>query len=149
MKAIIVCGAREALDRDWSDTVRAVMSGVDVVIHGACGCDADTPYSLDDMKGIDYIAHMIANYEEMEVVMMRAPWTRMGKAAGPFRNMRMLNALVALGDCGYEIAVLGFHDDVEKSSRGTKNMIQRAKFAGVPYAVYDRSGHAYLEGNTR
>lgn len=140
MKAVIVCGSRRARTEDWHDAVYAVLSGVPkppyeddlVLIHGDC-------------DGIDRLAAAIVREWSWGVLPMPAPWKRMGTGAGPFRNMQMLTVLMALGHCGYEIAVLAFHNDLIGGSRGTKNMVARAKLAGVPYAVYDHTGHAYLE----
>ena len=147
MRAMVVCGAREALADDWYDAVDATIGWDDaVLIHGACGVDADTQ-DWTKLKGIDAIARTIAEYRDFELLEMPAAWGRLGKAAGPVRNGKMLDVLMALGECGYEIAVLAFHDNVDHSSRGTKNMVARARMAGVPFAVYDRNGRAYQEGN--
>lgn len=51
-----------------------------------------------------------------------------GRAAGPIRNKKML-------DEGQPDLVMAFHNDITKS-KGTKNMIQQAKKAGVPALVF-------------
>lgn len=147
MKAVIVCGARRIIESDWHDAVCPAI-GYDhniTVIDGCCGCDADG-FDIQDMKGVDWLAYKHVSAIQATVLPMPAPWKRMGDGAGPFRNMQMLSVLMALGHCGYEIAVLAFHNDLIGGSKGSKNMVARAKLAGVPYAVYDSTGHAYLEG---
>lgn len=149
MKAVIVTGTREAHHREWEGAVSAAL-GYDhglTLIHGACGCDAGIDHTPESMRGIDRIAHVYGTSAGFTVLPMPAAWGRLGKAAGPVRNGRMLDVLRALGDCGYEIAVLAFHDDIDRSSRGTKNMIARARLARVPFAVVNRHGRTYQEGN--
>lgn len=152
MRAVIVTGTREAQKRDWFDAVFAALDPHDpeggslIIIHGACGCES-LPYDHTAMKGIDRIAHNIGQSCAHTIsVPMPAPWRQMGKAAGPFRNMQMANVLCALREVGYEVAVLAFHDDLFNASKGTLNMVNRATFAKIPWAVYDRNGTAYGEG---
>jgi hypothetical protein len=53
-----------------------------------------------------------------------ADWQKFGKAAGPIRNQQML-------DEGKPDLVIAFHEDLE-NSKGTQDMINRAKVQGVP-----------------
>lgn len=121
MKACIVTGDRHAEWRHWHEDVAEALEGYDVVIHGAA-------------RGVDSIAAHVADEVVVQVIAMPAQWSRDGKAAGPMRNARMLDVLLALGRCGYEIAVLAFHPDIE-ASRGTKNMVERARGAGVQVTI--------------
>lgn len=144
MRAFIVCGTRSGSNTDWHDAVTAALApdwGITpaVLIHGACGCDAEAGV-LACTKGIDAVADQIGRAYGYRVIPMPARWGHYGASAGPVRNAAMLVALTALGNCGYEIAVLGFHNDIANASKGTRNMIDKARFARVPYRVYDRDG---------
>jgi hypothetical protein len=143
MRAVIVCGARTASVTDWHDAVTGALApdwGItpSILMHGACGCDADDGM-LACMNGIDAVADQIGRAYGYRVIPMPAAWKRRGLAAGPIRNNEMLNVLTALRACGYAVAVLAFHDRIA-DSKGTKNMVDKARFARVPYAVYDRNG---------
>jgi hypothetical protein len=59
-----------------------------------------------------------------------ADWDKYGKAAGPIRNQQML-------DEGHPDMVIAFHDDLT-NSKGTKDMVKRAKKAGVPVYLVSR-----------
>ena len=64
----------------------------------------------------------------MPHVPMPAQWKTRGKSAGPDRNTEMLNVLLALRECGYDVEVLAF---VLPSSRGTWDMVRKAQAAGL------------------
>lgn len=116
MKAVIVTGSRNWLDSDTID-YELELAGPDLVIHGDC-------------DGADRAAAMAAGSAALP---MPAQWDRDGKAAGPIRNQHMLDVLLALGRCGYEIAVLAFP---LPDSKGTWDMVNRARKAGVRVEVY-------------
>lgn len=62
---------------------------------------------------------------------MRMPYfAHLGRAGGPVRNRYMLEILLALQAAGTEVEVLGFHDNI-RESKGTRDMLTRAKKAGV------------------
>jgi hypothetical protein len=130
--AVIVSGDRHGQGPEWNRAVFHVLLNAiidtewSVVIHGAA-------------PGIDAMAGDIGRAHANAVIPMPAQWTTLGKAAGPHRNRLMLNALLALRDVGYEVAILAFHDDLE-SSRGTKNMVGMARGAHVPVKVYGSDG---------
>ena len=111
---ILVCGARE-----WSsfNTVYAVLktypAGTEVV-HGAC-------------RGADQIGGLAAKVLGFKVYEFPANWEKHGKAAGLIRNQKML-------DQGKVDEVLAFHNDIERS-RGTADMVRRAKLAGKPCRI--------------
>ena len=52
-----------------------------------------------------------------------AEWDRLGLAAGPYRNARMISERPN--------AVFAFHEDI-KNSKGTKDCIKRAIVAKIP-----------------
>ena len=88
------------------------------VIHGAA-------------RGADSIAGEVARQLHCEVLAFPADWDTHGKAAGMIRNRRML-------DEGKPELVVAFTDDLSES-RGTKDMVTRAKAAGVPVYVIGRA----------
>ena len=118
---VLICGSR-----DWTDKRRIgryldellTAEGLEpqqlVVIHGAC-------------KGADHHAGMEAKGRGCQVLEFPANWAKFGLSAGPKRNQQMLTE-------GKPGRVVAFHPDLEKS-KGTKDMINRAKFYGVPVEI--------------
>ena len=110
--------------REWSDRalIRRVLSRLPatgtVVIHGGA-------------RGADRLASSVAREFGFAELEFRPDWRRFGKAAGVLRNQRML-------DIGQPDIVFAFVVELA-SSRGTADMVQRARKAGVPVEVYDGS----------
>jgi len=77
--------------------------------------------------GADSLARLIAEGYGMEVLSFPADWNRYGKAAGPIRNQQML-------DEGKPDEAWAFTDDIT-TSKGTRDMCERAHKAGVPVYV--------------
>jgi len=117
---ILVCG-----DREWTDraAILAVLRDLthpgDIVIHGAC-------------RGADLLAKSCSIELGLVERGYPAKWTAYGLAAGPIRNQEML-------DKEHPDLVVAFHPDLTKS-KGTKDMILRAKEAGVPVRWFSRKG---------
>lgn len=112
---VLVCG-----DRNWQDkeVMRRRLASLPLrstVIHGAA-------------RGADRMAGELAPTLGHLVWEFPADWARYGRAAGPIRNRQMLEE-------GKPHLVLAFHTDLP-SSRGTKNMVETARKAGVPVRVY-------------
>jgi len=112
---VLVCG-----DRHWHDPeiVWTVLDGVEatraprsltVVEGGATGADQ----AAREWTG------WMSKHETYP-----ADWDKYGKRAGPIRNQRML-------DEAKPHMVVAFHNDLA-ASKGTKDMVQRAKAAGIP-----------------
>lgn len=121
MKAVIFTGSRDY--SDWgkvTKTLHKYPKGT-IIIHGAA-------------KGLDSIAGQIAEAYVCKTISMPAQWNELGKAAGPKRNQEMLNVLLALGNCGYEIYVEAFPLEL---SIGTYDMIKRSKQAGVEVNIHN------------
>jgi len=79
-----------------------------------------------EAKGADTMARQAAEKKgipEERILKFPANWEKNGKAAGPIRNKQMLVE-------GKPDVVVAFSDDIE-NSRGTKNMMDQAKKAGV------------------
>ena len=111
---ILVCGSRT-----WESrlAIRKAFSEIAakhvVLIHGAC-------------RGADKLAAAEARFVfGWDVVPYVAEWRRLGKAAGPERNARMLRTRPDL--------VIAFR--AEGKSDGTDDMICRAEKAGIPVRV--------------
>lgn len=85
-----------------------------VIIEGEC-------------RGADRIAREEAEKLGMEVIPFEAKWERYGRGAGHIRNQKML-------DEGKPDKVVAFHNDIT-SSKGTKDMIRRAKEADIPTEI--------------
>jgi hypothetical protein len=123
---LLVCGSRTFADER---IVRIVMQGADWVsdaqlealtlIHG----DAD---------GADRLAAEQAQESGSFIEPYPADWGRHGRAAGPIRNRRML-------DEGKPDLVLAFVDKPIVGSRGTLDMVRRARRAGIPTYVVEAS----------
>lgn len=104
--------------RDWRDdaTVRASMASVSWSID-------DMVVVTGDASGADAIAATVAAELALKCVVHRADWDRLGRAAGPERNAR----IVADSD-----AVVAFWDG---KSRGTLDCISQAVRAGKPVRI--------------
>ena len=117
---VLICG-----DRNWSrqTTMRLVFDKLKtmkrerwiIIVHG-------------DARGADSIAGALAKEYGFECAPHPADWELYGKAAGPIRNQEML-------DEEKPHIVLAFHANIE-SSKGTKDMLRRAKKAGIKTKLY-------------
>ena len=90
---------------------RKAQEGQIVVLSGHC-------------RGVDLMGEAYAKSKGYTVEVHPAEWQRYGLAAGPKRNKEMAAAAHAL------IAIW------DGKSRGTKNMIDEARAAGLPVRVY-------------
>jgi hypothetical protein len=118
---ILVCG-----DRNWNAPELIVMKLIEI---------QDEPRHMDeglylihgDCRGADKQAAMIAEDLHWTVYAVPAEWEKYGRAAGPKRNQKMIDEY-------RPSRVIAFHDDIEHS-KGTKDMVARAKKAGIPVEV--------------
>lgn len=115
---VLVCGDREWNDRQAIERELKRLAGDReiIVVHGAC-------------RGADRIADAVARDLGYWVEPWPADWRQYGRGAGPKRNQQMLNTGIQL--------VLAFHADISQS-RGTADMIRRARAANVEVRIYDR-----------
>jgi hypothetical protein len=79
-------------------------------------------------RGADQMAVDWADAHDIWVEGYPAQWTQQGRAAGPIRNQQML-------DEGRPELVLAFHDNLDES-KGTKDMVTRARKAGITVLHY-------------
>lgn len=107
---VLVCGGRDY--RDWRalsmtlDAFHTILP-ITVLIHGGA-------------RGADSLAGEWALRRGVDVVVYRADWAGLGRSAGMVRNRRMLVD-------GKPDRVVAF-----PGGRGTANMVQLARDAGVP-----------------
>lgn len=105
--------------RDWDDIDRIQAAllllppGDHTIVHGGA-------------RGADSIADDLARHLGHQVERHPARWAEQGKAAGVIRNQKML-------DSGIDLC-LAFQKDA--NSRGTADMVRRAKAAGVPVQMW-------------
>jgi hypothetical protein len=110
-RRILVCGSR-----DWEDPalIRQVLDEQvqlrphDVIIQGGC-------------RGADRMAAMVARTMGATIETYPADWRRNGRAAGPQRNILMLNTHPNL------IVAFQLND-----SKGTAHVIAEARARGIP-----------------
>jgi len=107
---VLICGGRDYTNRRKIHDYVATLPLDAVVIHGAA-------------RGADRIAGYFANVEKLKIEPFPARWETEGRSAGIKRNIRMLEE-------GKPDLVVYFHDDIE-NSKGTKDMVARAKKAGI------------------
>ena len=111
---ILICG-----DRNWTDYHMianiVLWKKPTLIIEGGA-------------RGADSCAREAAQAHNIPYLEFRAKWEDHGKAAGPIRNQQMITE-------GKPDLVIAFHDDLE-NSKGTKDMIRRAKKAKIPVQHY-------------
>ena len=110
---VLVCG-----DRDWDD--------YDSIYYRLNRLDATTPGLViitGGAAGADTAANAVAEDVGIPCAVVRAQWSRYGKAAGALRNRWMLDFKPDL--------VLYFHKNLE-ASRGTRNCVLEARKRGIP-----------------
>jgi hypothetical protein len=124
---LLVCGAR-----DWTD--RALLAEVidrAVTEHGRDG--AGVLLIEGGARGADRLAVELARVRGWRLEEYPADWRGEGRAAGPPRNARMLRE-------GRPERVLAFTDDLA-ASRGTADLVRRARAAGLPVLVTGHPEH--------
>lgn len=110
MMRVLICGSRDYRKfRPIHEYVKTLAKDT-IIIHGGA-------------KGADRFAGIAAGIESLEIEIYRPDWNHYGKAAGVIRNQEML-------DEGKPDLVVYFSEDIE-NSRGTKDMVRRAKKAGI------------------
>jgi hypothetical protein len=80
-------------------------------------------------EGIDRLGEIWATTHDIPCSYFPADWDKHGKAAGPIRNSEMVN---------YADALIAVWDG---RSRGTMDVIKKARTKGLKVAVYSGEGH--------
>lgn len=112
---VLVCGSRTWIDREKIETFIFGLDRDTIVVHGAA-------------RGADTIADQAALLWGLLRRPYPANWAADGRAAGPIRNQRML-------DENDVAEVVAFRMPGE--SRGTDDMVRRARKAGIPVRVIE------------
>lgn len=119
---VLICG-----DREWDD--RQV---IEVVVRGLRDKFGTLLSIIEgEARGADTLARDAAERIGVDVAKFPAKWDEHGKAAGPIRNEQMLRE-------GKPDVVFAFHDFLAES-RGTRDMVARARKADVPVYVIARA----------
>lgn len=122
MERVLICGDRHWTDYDllhnWLVRI-SERTYIECVIEG-------------EARGADSIGRAVAVSMGIPFLPVPADWVKYGRAAGPIRNMEMLMK-------GDPTLVLAFHDNIE-ASKGTKDMVGRAKKANIPTAIISHRG---------
>jgi hypothetical protein len=115
---LLVCGDRNWTNKDMMFSVLDDMySEIDTIIEG-------------EQRGADKMAREWANSRDVPFLPFPAKWKEYGKPAGPIRNQQMI-------DEGKPDYVIAFHEKFA-ASKGTADMIRRARKAGIPYEIHPK-----------
>ena len=116
---VLVCGGRDFNDYNLLSSylvelfVKSLLVPEDVTIISG------------HARGADKLGEQFANANECKLSIFPADWEKYGKGAGHIRNQQMI-------DEGKPDLVVAFPT---KTSRGTYDMINKAKKAGLPVIV--------------
>lgn len=110
---VLVCGSRHFNDKELMEDVLKQWD-ISCVVEG-------------EARGADTLAREYAERHGLDVLPFPALWDKHGRAAGPIRNRQMLVE-------GKPELVIAFRGP---NSRGTQNMIDQAKKAGIEVVVVD------------
>lgn len=124
---VLVCGSRTFNNYE---KLKEVLDAYNIteIIHGAA-------------RGADTLAGQYGNEAAIPVKVFPADWDTHGRSTGPIRNTRMLRegnpelVIAFLGPVAQQEFKYGLSDS--KYSRGTKNMINQSRKAGVEVIVID------------
>ncbi len=114
---VLICGSRNWKDYKAIEILITGFSKDTVIIQGMC-------------RGADRIAKNVALKHGMAVEDYPAEWEKYGKSAGPIRNKRMLEE-------GKPDLVYAF---LLSQSRGTEDMIARARTSKIPVIIMGTTG---------
>jgi len=118
---LLVCGSRT-----WTDAALLAEAVEQTVANH--GQDRFGVVLIEgDVRGADRLAGALARARGWALEVYPADWQRHGRAAGMRRNARMLRQ-------GRPERVIACTDDLT-ASRGTADMIRRARSAGIPVLV--------------
>lgn len=118
---VIICGSRTFQD----------VTAIEVVIRGLAAAAEVRGGQLvvieGEARGADVIARAEAERLGLKVARFPADWDAHGRGAGHIRNQEMLDQRPGM--------VVAFIDKPLEESRGTHDMVRRARAAGVPTYV--------------
>jgi hypothetical protein len=105
---VLVCGGRDFDNYQAVETVLNSIPGISLIINGGA-------------KGADALSSKWAKEHKVACLVFPALWNKEGKAAGPLRNVRMLEE-------GQPQMVVAF-----PGGKGTAHMLALTKQADIPY----------------
>lgn len=113
---LIVTGNRHATMAEHYDLVAKVWSPapIDFMVLG-------------DAKGVDTLARIYAERNNIPHAIHKADWTTHGKAAGPIRNKAMLTDAKTRQDNGDTVILTAFTIGPISESRGTRNCLTQGQ----------------------
>lgn len=117
---VLICG-----DRNWTDKrpIALILRGLKT--------GPFAPHIIEGgARGADTLAGQSADRMALDHDTYPAKWDEHGRAAGPIRNQQMLTE-------GNPHVVFAFHNDIT-ASKGTRDMCERARKAGLPVYVISR-----------
>lgn len=114
-RKIAIVGSRGYTNLDWVRTVVVSLPEGSMVITGGA-------------PGVDRVAESTAARYHIPLYVFLAAWDVQGRAAGPARNTKIVEASDEL---------IAFWDG---KSRGTLDSIRKARARGIPVKVYDPAG---------
>jgi hypothetical protein len=110
---VLITGSRDWTDRQAISSILRMYDAETIVAHGGA-------------RGADKIAGDIAECLGFKVEVFEADWAKYGRSAGPKRNQKMLE------DFWPDVV----HAFPLAQSRGTLDMIAKARKAGIPVHVH-------------
>lgn len=125
---LLICG-----DRKWQDEgiIRHLVEGTAL----KCKRQGEPLIIVEgEAKGADQIAGKVAEELGLQLEKFPALWNQFGRGAGPIRNKAMLEHLNKYADGGGTVLCFAFHHDLT-ASKGTKDMVRRARKSGIPTYV--------------
>lgn len=117
---VLVCGSRDWGDLNAISERLSLLPPDTTIIHGAASRRVD-----GREVSADVLADVVAHELNMKVEMYPADWKTHGRAAGPIRNIEML-------DSGIDL-VLAFQ---RNRSKGTQHTIDQARRRGITTEVF-------------
>lgn len=114
-KRVIICGGRDFDDK------QLCFSTLDRLV------DKDCEIISGHAKGADLFGEEYALTQGIAVTTFKPDWKRYGRGAGPVRNRQMLEYAAE-----QQAFIIAFWDG---KSKGTKNMIEQAKKAGIKVEI--------------
>ncbi len=114
-------------DRHWKD--------YNIIYRELAKLPPGTTLLHGTAKGADSLADIAGERLGFKIVPFKPEWNIYGRGAGPVRNQKMLNRLLAEEDKHKK--VLAFHKNLAESL-GTKDMVERARKARVEVEIFDR-----------
>lgn len=119
---VIIAGSRDIIE--YSLVYKAILDSGFTVTEVISGC----------ASGVDSLGERYADSNQIPIRYFPADWRKYGKAAGPLRNQKMAE---------YADALIAIRKDM---SRGTTDMINRARRLGLKIYVFDiQNKNTFLE----